>query len=300
MFSVVIPLYNKEKSIGDTIQSILNQTFTTFEIIVVNDGSTDNSLKLVKDFKDSRVKIIDKPNGGVSSARNRGIKEAKYDWIGFLDGDDLWEQDKLQICYDELLNFPNVSWIVTAFSTNRNFKRINYIYKNQSQVLTNIFDSLNTGLLIHTSAVLVRKSMFIERPDLYFTEGINNSEDREVWYKLSCLSKSPLYIAKSLSTYIVDVNDSNSLTRNKNEISNMHFLSMKDRLVGFVDMLDRSDRVKLFDYIDKFNKRAILNLWCDKKASEKLIEKVGLNSNILRKVDWFPKIIKKIIIKLCY
>jgi len=77
MFSVVIPLYNKELSIGNTIQSVLNQTCQDYEIIIVNDGSTDNSLHVVEQINDSRIRIINKPNGGVSSARNRGIKEAK-------------------------------------------------------------------------------------------------------------------------------------------------------------------------------------------------------------------------------
>ena len=80
MFSVVIPLYNKELSIKNTIQSVLNQTFQDFEIVVVNDGSTDNSLHVLKEIDDTRIRIINKTNGGVSSARNRGIKEAKFRW----------------------------------------------------------------------------------------------------------------------------------------------------------------------------------------------------------------------------
>jgi len=91
MFSVVIPLYNKERSVKNTIESVLNQTFQDFEVIVVNDGSTDNSLEVVKSFNDERIRIINQKNSGVSSARNRGIKEAKYEWIAFLDADDLWE-----------------------------------------------------------------------------------------------------------------------------------------------------------------------------------------------------------------
>ena len=93
MFSVVIPLYNKELSIINTIQSVLDQTFQNFEIVVVNDGSTDRSVEMVEQFNDPRIRIINKSNGGVSSARNRGIQEAKYELVAFLDADDFWEQN---------------------------------------------------------------------------------------------------------------------------------------------------------------------------------------------------------------
>lgn len=89
--SVIIPLYNKENTIKNTIESVLNQTFTDYEIIVVNDGSTDKSLDIVKGFNDSRIRIIDKDNEGVSKTRNRGIKEAKGVYLCFLDADDILE-----------------------------------------------------------------------------------------------------------------------------------------------------------------------------------------------------------------
>lgn len=87
--SVIIPLYNKEKQIKDTIDSILKQDFTDFELIVVNDGSTDNSLKIVEAINDERVRIINQANAGVSAARNRGMAEAKGEYVLFLDADDI-------------------------------------------------------------------------------------------------------------------------------------------------------------------------------------------------------------------
>ena len=78
MISVVIPLYNKEKQIKRTLQSILAQTFQDFEIVIVNDGSIDNSIIEVEKVKDSRIRLIHQKNTGVSAARNKGIEEAKY------------------------------------------------------------------------------------------------------------------------------------------------------------------------------------------------------------------------------
>lgn len=86
MFSVVIPLYNKELSIGNTIQSVLDQTCQDFEIIVVNDGSTDNSAAVVEAIEDDRIRLIHQENQGVSAARNRGIEETRGEWVAFWMG----------------------------------------------------------------------------------------------------------------------------------------------------------------------------------------------------------------------
>ena len=116
-FSIVIPLYNKEKAIVATLQSVLAQTYTDYEIIVVDDGSKDNSLKVAKSVNDSRINVIHKENGGVSSARNRGIREAKGDYIALLDGDDLWKPTFLEEQVKLIHDFPKAAmWGVnTAF-----------------------------------------------------------------------------------------------------------------------------------------------------------------------------------------
>lgn len=114
MISVVIPLYNKAKSIVTTLQSVLDQTYKDFELIVVDDGSTDNSLNVVRSFVHSLnvhsfIRIIHKENGGVSSARNRGIQEAKGEYVAFLDGDDIWDNDFLKVMAQLIKDFPSKS-----------------------------------------------------------------------------------------------------------------------------------------------------------------------------------------------
>jgi glycosyltransferase involved in cell wall biosynthesis len=94
--SVVMPLYNKEHEVTRAIKSVLSQTFTDFELIVINDGSTDEGPDIVRSFNDSRIKVVDQPNAGVSAARNKGITEASADLIAFLDADDEWEPDFLE------------------------------------------------------------------------------------------------------------------------------------------------------------------------------------------------------------
>lgn len=95
-FSVIIPLFNKEDSIKSTINSVLNQSYQNFEIIIVNDGSTDSSLKIVENFKNNKIKVFNNINHGVSYTRNYAIKKSSGNYIAFLDADDFWHNDYLE------------------------------------------------------------------------------------------------------------------------------------------------------------------------------------------------------------
>lgn len=90
MISVIIPLYNKEKTILSTLNSIRNQTLRNWECIVVDDGSSDNSCKIIEELHDERIRLIKKENGGPSSARNFGLQYAKGEWIIYMDADDVF------------------------------------------------------------------------------------------------------------------------------------------------------------------------------------------------------------------
>ncbi|HEY9675148.1 MAG TPA: glycosyltransferase family A protein [Waterburya sp.] len=94
--SVVIPAYNAERTIKETIESVQKQTFSDFELIIINDGSTDRTLEILQSIEDSRLKILSYLNGGLSVARNRGISQATGEFIAFLDADDFWKSDKLE------------------------------------------------------------------------------------------------------------------------------------------------------------------------------------------------------------
>jgi glycosyltransferase involved in cell wall biosynthesis len=104
--SVIIPAYNAQKTILKTIESVRQQTFTNLEIIIINDGSTDQTLSIVRSINDSRIKVLDYPNGGVSIARNRGINQAKGNYLAFLDADDFWTTDKLELQLKALTKNP--------------------------------------------------------------------------------------------------------------------------------------------------------------------------------------------------
>ena len=125
-FSVVIPLYNKEHYIEATIRSVLSQTCTDYEVLVVDDGSKDNSLALARKFASDRVRIIPQENQGVSVARNTGILNAKGEYICFLDADDEWRPDYLATIDELTVKYPESAIFVTAYAVNMGNGKINY------------------------------------------------------------------------------------------------------------------------------------------------------------------------------
>ncbi|MBL0738864.1 glycosyltransferase [Flavobacterium sp. GN10] len=136
--SVVIPMYNSSRTILKTLDSIKNQTVLPFEIIVIDDGSADNSSIIVEDYikahSDLKIKLFKKNNGGVSTARNRGIKEAKGNWIALLDSDDEWLPNKLERQINILETNPNIDFL----ATNRNGEHFSKILWKNLKHLTRI------------------------------------------------------------------------------------------------------------------------------------------------------------------
>lgn len=184
MFSVIIPLYNKAQSITNTIDSVLNQSFKEFEVVVINDGSTDKSSDVVKEITDSRIRLINKSNGGVSSARNLGIMEAKYKCIAFLDGDDIWDSKYLETMHQLIVDFPKASFFACHFGIKNkgNILPANDSYTHRGYV-SNYFKEAYRIPLVWTSSVIVKKECFdkIGFFDTKYTRG----EDIDVWSRLA-------------------------------------------------------------------------------------------------------------------
>lgn len=182
-FSVVIPLYNKEQSISSTIQSVLNQTYQNFELIVVNDGSTDSSLLVVKQIKDPRIRIIDKPNGGVSSARNRGIEETKYEWIAFLDADDLWKGNHLEEVAEMINLFPDEKVFTTSFEYSNGSKLFRYARTSRISKIENYFKEALKEVLICSITIVIHKTCFVIVGG--FKPKLSRGEDLDMWSRLA-------------------------------------------------------------------------------------------------------------------
>lgn len=200
--SIVIPLYNKEKSIVFTLQSVYNQTYTDYEVVIVNDGCTDKSLDVVKDFACrlengvGRLKVVSQENSGVCAARNRGIEEAKGEYIALLDGDDIWDKKYLEEQIRMIKEFPNAAmW------------SINYAETRDGQIVRRVATGLPEGYrgyvenyfhikgrvseLFHSSSVVIRKEVF--EIVGFFDERIKFAEDSDMWFRINAVYKTAFY-----------------------------------------------------------------------------------------------------------
>lgn len=198
MFSVIIPLFNKEVTIAVTLNSVLNQSFTDFEIIVINDGSTDNSLYVVNSFKDSRIKVISQENKGVSMARNLAIKEAEYDYIAFLDADDVWSPDYLKEITHLIRKYPECSVYTVAYRVIGQNKTSVKCEKLPEGIIEDYFEARFKHHIMRTSTIVVNKKVF----DCVggFPEGMIGGEDDYTWAKIALKFKIA-FTPKILATY---------------------------------------------------------------------------------------------------
>lgn len=181
--SIILPTYNREKLISFAIQSVLNQTCSDFELIIVDDGSQDNTTNLVSKFNDSRIRYIHHyQNAGVSAARNTGIEQAKGQYIAFLDSDDEWLPEKLEQQLQIFQDQPTVaviySWLIKESQNNqsqtiRSSKYRGYIYG----------DLLYSNFIGTPSTVIVKRECFDS--GIRFDPHLPCCEDWDVWLKLA-------------------------------------------------------------------------------------------------------------------
>ena len=232
MFSVVIPLYNKEKQIENTIKSIQNQTFQEFEIVIVNDGSTDNSVEIVKTINDKRIKLINQPNGGVSSARNTAIKNASFKYIAFLDADDEWDKKYLYEQYNLIKKYPDKSVFSTSYIEIKRGKISKPIVQGvdfeEDGILNYFYAASLSDPIVWTSAVVVEKEAILKIG--LFPEGITSGEDLITWAKLSIYFPI-VFSKKRLAIYRVDnLNSQGTRPPDKNDYVGKELISFLSHL----------------------------------------------------------------------
>ena len=190
-FSIIIPLYNKEQHISDTLKSVWSQTFTDFEVIVINDGSTDGSLDVVKSIREDRIQLFSIKNQGVSNARNYGISKANSDLIVFLDADDLWFNHHLQDLKDLYEAFPGCGMYCKAYNkkdgnriTTSTFTNI-ASDSNWKGIVKDYFASSCINNIAWTSAVLIPKTILNET-GLFDTKiTLGAGEDTDLWIRIA-------------------------------------------------------------------------------------------------------------------
>jgi len=211
MFSIVMPLYNKAQILDCTINSVISQTHHDLELVIINDGSTDNSQEVVNNFNDPRIKVIHQTNAGVSAARNTGIKQASGDWIAFLDADDWWHPEYLSVLKKTIDDNPKALAVSTAFfskADNKNWEPKPWKIDSlpEVEIITNLPKRWMQGIPFFTSSFCVKKSL-LQTLDTWFVEGESNGEDVDLWLRIA--EKTAVYnLPTQLVVYRTEQNTS--------------------------------------------------------------------------------------------
>lgn len=204
--SIIIPVHNSYKYLKQCLESVINQTYNNFEILIIDDHSSDDSIKLVESFKDKRIKIFSSDNYGVSYARNKGIDEASGVYICFLDSDDYWDKNKLKKQVKFMKKY-NSAFIYTKYmyvDKNGNNKRVaNVALKlNYKEALKNT--------CIFTSSVMLNMKI-LEKEDIYMPI-LKRGQDTACWWQILKKGYTAYSIQEILVYYRVT---NNSLSSNK-------------------------------------------------------------------------------------
>ena len=196
LVSVVVPVFKAEDFVEKTIRSVLSQTYKNLEIIIVDDGSPDKSIEVCREFKDSRIKIVQQANRGLAGARNTGIRHSTGDYIALIDADDLWANNKIEKHVDHLDNSPEIG---ISFSYSK-FIDENDKPTGLKQIPTKIKDITPTYILRRNpigngSSPVLRRAVFEDiafkanlygtQEIFYFDESFKRAEDVECWLRIA-------------------------------------------------------------------------------------------------------------------
>ncbi|MFN2261830.1 MAG: glycosyltransferase, partial [Psychroflexus sp.] len=285
---VVIPLFNKENYILNTVKSVLNQDYENFEIIIVNDGSTDGSLNKLKTLEDSRLKIISQKNQGVSVARNNGIENAKGQYIALLDADDFWYPHHLSTIKLLIEKFPKAGIFCDAYEIIMQNKTIrkadfNVDLAEEPQIINDYFKSSLVNPIIWTSAAAFEKTKFYEIG--VFDPKLRTAQDLDFFVR-AALKFSVAFHPKVGMRYFKD--SENNLAKSKFNEDRLYFISK------FKEEEQKNPSLKKYLDVNRFAlvircKMAEDNLW------QKIIDDIDLENLTIKQkflLNLKPKTLK--------
>jgi glycosyltransferase involved in cell wall biosynthesis len=243
-FSVVIPLYNKGPHIDRCISSVINQTNKNFEIIVVDDGSTDGGLIHLEKYSDPRLKTYRKENGGAASARNYAISKSSGDYIAFLDADDEWSDEHLESLASLHTLAPSAIYLGTGYQKVSNgvvVKKVQLDESEEGRVINDYMKAFSKTMpLSHSSSTAIRKDLLLSIGGFpceprYF-------EDWNVWLKVAMLG-SVAYSSKITATLHMD-----AVNRSYNDYTALNRLSALQYLAGSLEKFSNNSNVIIHNY----------------------------------------------------
>lgn len=280
-FSVVIPLFNKANLISKTLRTVLSQTFEDFEIVIIDDGSTDNSHLAVTACKDHRIRLIRQKNGGVSAARNRGITEALGDFIAFLDADDEWDSEYLSTMRLMIEKYPECHVFASRYRFKYAQDKIaditlnNVRFDGEFGIMDNYFEiAAHSSPPLWTSAVVVSRKSILSTGG--FPDGIKSGEDLLTWAKLA-LGYRIAYCNKPLAYFLRDETVFNSDQKDR-----------KPEITDYVGnelhalLLANGDTKGLREYVSLWHKmrcRIYISKSCRKEARSEALKALHFDVN---------------------
>lgn len=281
MISVIIPLYNKVHTIVNTLNSVLNQTYQDFEVVIVNDGSTDNSVEVIKqNFNDSRIRIINQKNAGVSAARNRGVKEAKGDWIAFLDADDEWLPEYLSTLISALAHYPDAEMIGCA-SYYKDYisgeVSANALIDKYYGKCVRINYFMNPDKMTHIGATILLKSAFLQVRG-FDTQLINNED--LLLLGLIAMRGNFVYIGLCLHVYVGNVVGQSTSNNSKRNLRISNSIEVLNRFYNTYHQYGEKNKLVPI-YIKYKCRHILLSLLKNKQYSllEKVVSLLNFNVN---------------------
>ena len=291
-FSVIMPLYNKGAYVEKGIRSVLEQTYPHYELIVVNDGSTDDSAVIAEELLKgvTNARLINQENVGVAVARNNGVAQAQGDYVCFLDADDWWNVSFLQEMQQFIKDYPEAGiwgtnyWYVKKGKTHvavpSETGYINYpkLYANSS------------AMPLWTGAVCMSKKIFLEMGG--FPKGIKLGEDFLLWTRVALYNKVA-FLNKAIAYYNNDIPASLRATRNLHA-PEFHMLFKMQYLESVVenDNVEIENRADWKQLLDKLRVNGLLEYWMSDEYHDNAKQE-------LTKIDWSkqPSTIKKLYVK---
>lgn len=253
LVSVVIPTYNHARYLGRALQSVLDQTYVNWEAIVIDNHSTDNTDEVMASFAGHRITYLKIHNNGIIAAsRNAGIRAAKGKWIAFLDSDDWWTTDKLQVCFDGINDQVDLVYHDLKIVRDQPafFKRRKIKTRQVKKPV--LVDMLLNGNAIANSSAVVRKRLLDEIGGIDEDAKMVACEDYNTWLRIAQITDGFIYLPRSLGYYLLH----NQAVSQKN----MSY-AYKSAILGFTDVLNGAQRKVIasniaymsgrYDYLNK-------------------------------------------------
>ncbi len=241
LVSIIIPTYNHSDFLGKALKSVLNQTYENWEAIVIDNHSTDETDKVINKFNDSRIKYLKIVNNGVlAKSRNLGIKTAKGEWIAFLDSDDWWAKDKLELCFNEINENVDLIYhdLEVVYKSKSIFKKKSYKGRHLKKPILKdlLIGAITYGNAIGQSSVVVRKSMLIKIGGINENKNLVGSEDYNTWLRLSQITDQFRYLKKSLGYILI----------HDNNVSNKDMsIPQRQAVLDFMELFNNQQKINL-------------------------------------------------------